>query len=97
MRPTNNSERFFIVRFQISCADLVVYFFAVEFRKSNYPYGLNNESVIDMIFSFNPEIRNLQALVPILPNPTKKGQGPKITGQDSRKKRTRSPQRGSRP
>lgn len=43
--------------------------------------------MIDRILSFDPEIRDLHALIPILPDPTKKGQGPKMAGLDARKKK----------
>lgn len=58
----------------------VYLFFVVKLGKSNCLCGLNSETVINKILKLDPEIIDLQFLVPILPDPTKKGQGSKMIG-----------------
>lgn len=80
MRVTNDSKHLLlVVRFLITCAKLVIFLFSCSgIQKGNWPCRLNSEAVIDNILSFDPEIHTLQALVPILLDPTKKSQGLKM-------------------
>lgn len=70
-------------------------FLAVELGKSNCPCSLNSEAVIDRILSYDPEIRDLQKLVPILLDLTDKGQDLKMTGQDARKNKGKKGSKGT--
>lgn len=80
------------------CTLTCVYFsFIVEIEKSNCPCGSISEAIINRILSYGPDIHDLLKLVPVLPDPTKKGQAPKMAGPDSKKKKNKGSFKGAMP
>lgn len=82
--------------FILFCMVTLFFLIVVELEKHNFSSRLNNEAIIEGILRLEPKIRDLQFLIRLLQDPTKKGQGPKIASRESHKKKDKKSSNGAR-
>lgn len=98
MRTIEDSDYLLFLSNSQFCTLTFVYFSsAVESEKSNCPCRLNSKVVINRIFSYGLDVHDLQKLVSVLPDPTKKGQALNMASQDSKKKNNKGSSKGQMP